>query len=52
MSCLRVYAIGGFRGSGKTALLKRLLAYELDPGVMPAVLMNEFGEMDIDGQLL
>jgi G3E family GTPase len=47
-----IYVIAGFLGSGKTTLLKRALAYELDRGVKPAVLMNEFGEVDVDGALL
>lgn len=47
-----IYVIAGFLGSGKTTLLKRALAYELDQGVTPAVLMNEFGEVDVDGALL
>lgn len=47
-----VYVIAGFLGSGKTTLLKRALAHELGRGVKPAVLMNEFGEVDVDGALL
>ncbi len=47
-----IYVIAGFLGSGKTTLLKRTLAHELDRGVKPAVLMNEFGEVDVDGSLL
>ncbi len=47
-----VYVIAGFLGSGKTTLLKRALAYELDKGVTPAVIMNEFGEVDVDGAVL
>lgn len=47
MSTLPVYVIGGFLGSGKTTLLKRILAYSLDHGLKPAVLMNEYGEMDV-----
>ena len=47
-----IYVIAGFLGSGKTTLLKRALAHELDRGVKPAVLMNEFGEVDVDGSLL
>jgi G3E family GTPase len=47
-----VYILAGFLGSGKTTLLKRLLAHELDRGMKPAVLMNEFGETDVDGCLL
>ncbi len=47
-----VYVIAGFLGSGKTTLLKRALAHELERGVKPAVLMNEFGEVDVDGAVL
>ncbi|MGH7217569.1 MAG: CobW family GTP-binding protein [Nitrospiraceae bacterium] len=47
-----IYVIAGFLGSGKTTLLKRALAHELDRGVKPAVLMNEFGEIDVDGSVL
>lgn len=47
-----IYIIAGFLGSGKTTLLKHALAHELDRGVKPAVLMNEFGEVDVDGALL
>lgn len=47
-----IYVIAGFLGSGKTTLLKRALAHELDRGMKPAVLMNEFGEVDVDGAIL
>ncbi|MCP9439496.1 MAG: GTP-binding protein [Nitrospira sp.] len=47
-----IYVIAGFLGSGKTALLKRILAHQLDRDIRPAVLMNEFGEVDVDGTLL
>lgn len=47
-----VYVLCGFLGSGKTTLLIRLLSYFLDRGVRPSVLMNEFGEIDIDGKLI
>lgn len=47
-----VYIIAGFLGSGKTTLLKRALAHQLDQGITPAVLMNEFGEVDVDESLL
>jgi G3E family GTPase len=47
-----IYVIAGFLGSGKTTLLKRALAHELDRGVKPAVLMNEFGQVDVDGAVL
>ncbi|MBM4259910.1 MAG: hypothetical protein FJ145_00540 [Deltaproteobacteria bacterium] len=47
-----VYVIGGFLGSGKTTLLKRLLKRAIERGVKPGVLMNEFGEADVDGASL
>lgn len=47
-----VYVLCGFLGSGKTTLLIRLLTYLMDRGARPSVLMNEFGEIDIDGKLI
>ena len=47
-----IYVIAGFLGSGKTTLLKRLLAHQLDQGLHPAVLINEFGAIDVDGTML
>ena len=47
-----VYLISGFLGSGKTTLLQRLLDYCLTTGRKPAVMMNEYGEINIDGELL
>ena len=45
-----VNLITGFLGSGKTTLLQRLLD---DPGMADtAVLINEFGEVGLDHQLL
>jgi G3E family GTPase len=47
---LPVSLITGFLGSGKTTLLKRLLR---DPGMnRAAVIINEFGEVGIDHELL
>ena len=47
---LPVTLITGFLGSGKTTLLKRLLR---DPGMnRAAVIINEFGEVGIDHELL
>jgi G3E family GTPase len=45
-----VHLLTGFLGSGKTTLLKRLLA---DPALADtAVLINEFGEVGLDHQLV
>jgi G3E family GTPase len=47
-----VHLISGFLGSGKTTLLQRLLDHCLAQGLKPAVMMNEYGEANIDGELL
>ena len=47
-----VHLISGFLGSGKTTLLKRLLDHCLAKGLKPAIMMNEYGEVNIDGELL
>jgi G3E family GTPase len=47
-----VHLISGFLGSGKTTLLQRLLHHCLATGLKPAVMMNEYGEVNIDGELL
>ena len=41
----------GFLGAGKTTYLKRVLA-EADPAVKTVVLVNDFGELGLDGSLL
>jgi G3E family GTPase len=45
-----VTVITGYLGSGKTTLLNRILAEE--HGKRVAVIVNEFGELSIDGQLV
>ena len=45
-----VTIITGFLGSGKTTLLNQILSNRQDLKV--AVLVNEFGDIDIDSQLL
>ncbi len=47
-----VYLVAGFLGSGKTTLMKRLLTTLNERGEQPLVLMNEFGESNIDNELL
>jgi G3E family GTPase len=47
-----VHLISGFLGSGKTTLLQRLLDYCIASRIKPAVMMNEYGEINIDGELL
>ncbi|MBL7165684.1 MAG: GTP-binding protein [Dehalococcoidales bacterium] len=48
----RITIIGGFLGSGKTTLLKRLLTREFDRGIQPQVIMSEFGDFDVDSQVI
>jgi G3E family GTPase len=45
-----VTVITGYLGSGKTTLLNRLLTYE--HGRKVAVIVNEFGDVGIDSQLV
>lgn len=47
-----VHLLSGFLGSGKTTLLRRLLDYYKAQGKKPAVIMNELGDINLDGQLL
>ncbi|SDC52352.1 GTPase, G3E family [Paenibacillus sp. UNCCL117] len=47
-----VHILSGFLGSGKTTLLTRALDYYKMSGRKPAVLMNELGEVNLDGMML
>ncbi|OME79091.1 cobalamin biosynthesis protein CobW [Paenibacillus sp. FSL A5-0031] len=47
-----VHLLSGFLGSGKTTLLRRLLDYYTAQGMKPAVIMNELGDINLDGQLV
>ncbi|WP_379151692.1 CobW family GTP-binding protein [Paenibacillus sp. sgz5001063] len=47
-----VYILSGFLGSGKTTLLQRLLDHWKSQGLKPAVVMNELGEVNLDGLLV
>ncbi|TNJ61838.1 GTP-binding protein [Paenibacillus hemerocallicola] len=44
-----VYLLSGFLGSGKTTLLKRWLEAAEAAGRKPAVVMNELGDVNLDG---
>ncbi len=46
-----VILVTGFLGSGKTTLINRLIE-AIPPGVRTFVLVNEFGEIGIDGALI
>jgi len=48
---MRVNLLFGFLGSGKTTLVRRLLA-ERGQAVKTAVIVNEFGEVGVDGDIL
>lgn len=47
-----VYVLTGFLGSGKTTLLTQLLERIKSEGKRPAVIMNELGDINLDGQLV
>jgi cobalamin biosynthesis protein CobW len=47
-----VLVVSGFLGSGKTTLVRRLLADAQAEGVRVALVSNEFGELGIDAALL
>lgn len=47
-----VYILSGFLGSGKTTLLGQLLEHFKQEGKKPAVVMNELGEVNLDGQIV
>lgn len=49
---MEIVIIGGFLGSGKTTTLNHLIKEALAHDLKPAVLMNEFGKMSVDGQLV
>lgn len=52
MNSTPVYILSGFLGSGKTTLLQRLLSYWKEQSLRPAVVMNEIGEVNLDGVLV
>ncbi len=52
MSRVPVFILSGFLGSGKTTLLKRMILASHKNGLKPAILMNELGSTDTDGQII
>lgn len=52
MSKIPVFVLSGFLGSGKTTLLKQLLIKCDQKRVKPAILMNEIGKEDMDGEII
>jgi G3E family GTPase len=47
-----LHVISGFLGSGKTTFLQAAVDYTLGLGLKPAIMINEYGEVSIDGELL
>lgn len=47
-----IHVLTGFLGSGKTTVLLALLDRLKAEGKRPAVIINEFGDADVDGQLI
>lgn len=52
MNTVPIYLLSGFLGSGKTTLLTQIVEHAQAIGLTPAVLMNELGEVNLDGQLV
>ncbi|MDO7905743.1 GTP-binding protein [Paenibacillus sp. JX-17] len=44
-----VYVLSGFLGSGKTTLLEQWITTLKQAGLKPAIIMNELGEVNLDG---
>lgn len=49
---MRVYILGGFLGSGKTSLLMKLTSMYIDKGQRVTLLVNESGDVGVDGTTL
>jgi G3E family GTPase len=52
MKAIPVLVVSGYLGSGKTTLVRHLLADARETGARVAVISNEFGELGIDAALL
>jgi len=49
---IRVIIVTGFLGGGKTSFLRHLLPVCGEVGLRPALIINEVGAVDVDGELL
>jgi G3E family GTPase len=47
-----IHIFSGFLGSGKTTLLKKALDYYTESGKKPVVIMNEIGDVNLDGLIV
>lgn len=47
---LPVVIISGFLGCGKTSFLRKLLPFCGEEGIRPTLVINEVGEIDVDGE--
>lgn len=47
-----IHILSGFLGSGKTTLLQKAIDYCNEAGLKPAVIMNEIGDVNLDGLLI
>jgi len=46
------YVLVGFLGSGKTTVLSQLIEWCVERGLKPGLIINEFGDISIDGEAL
>ena len=49
---MQIHVLGGFLGSGKTTLLMRIANTYIRAGKKVAVLVNEMGDIGVDGATL
>jgi G3E family GTPase len=47
-----VYVLTGFLGSGKTTLLNRILEEAKSKNLKPAILLNEVGDVNVEGEMV